>query len=96
MAVGSCFSTDAWKELNQSSCIMRCPNKTYVACTCTMFAVQHVLTIFFDSMCAFPAGVRWDPVDLHSDEGVQSFAAPREGKVGPTDHLQSHAGGVKE
>lgn len=55
-----------------------------------------VLTIIFDSICAFSAGVRWNPVNLHSDKGVQSFATPRDGQVGPTYYLKMILGVTKE
>lgn len=45
------------------------------------------LTVVFHSVCVLFARVGWDPVNLHPDEGVQSFAAPGERQVGAADHL---------
>lgn len=47
----------------------------------------RLLTVVFDSMCVFSARVRSNPMSLHSDKGIQGFAAPGDGQVGPTDHL---------
>lgn len=49
-----------------------------------------ILTVIFDSMGAFSAGVRCNPVNFHSHKGVQTFATPGDRQVGSTDHLYRH------